>query len=197
MVFFDEARRSDASTGYAEPGLVLTLPRMVQLETVLYNSISMVDICRFERSKSAVELVENIKNINEYALLVISGHAATNEPYVYGVFIARPQIDGPCIQDGGSDFDETALLFQLSPTHDVFRGEVGAPAWRSNDGGLTFGDKDDGAALALDASLTEARFTQSLSSADAGTKAVYHPTVHRGNFETLLSIDAFELWGKL
>lgn len=169
---------------------------MVQLETFLYNSISMLDIHRFKRSINSVELVEAVKNITEYALLVISGHTPMNEAYVYGVFIARPPIDGPCIQNGGSDFDETALLFQLSPTHDVFRGTIGAPAWYSNKNGLIFGNKDYGAALALDASLTEARFTHRLPGTGAISEAVYGPTVHRGDFETVMLVDAVELWGK-
>ena len=157
----------------------------------------MLDIHRLESSVSAAELVEAIENITEYALLVVSGHTITNEAYVYGVFVARPLIDGPCIQDGGSDFDETALMFQLSPFHDVFRGTIGAPAWHSNKDGLIFGNKDHGAALALDTSLTEARVTHKLPGAGAGAKAVYRPNVYRSDFETLLSIDAVELWGKI
>lgn len=168
---------------------------MVQLETFLYNSISMIDIRRLQTRTTADELVEAIKNISEYALLLVSGHTVTNGAYVYGAFIARPPIDGPSIQDGGSDFDETALLFRLSPTHDVFRGTIGAAAWHSNNDGLIFGNKDQGTALALDASLTKARFTHRLHAAQE--KVVYNPTVHRGDFETLLEIDAIELWGKL
>ncbi|KAL1653588.1 hypothetical protein SLS61_003734 [Didymella pomorum] len=197
LVFFDEPRRIYANTGCTKPGLVLTLPRMVQLETFLYNSISMLDIRRLEECRSSNGLVEAINNIKEYALLVVSGHTATNEAYVYGIFIARPPIDGPCIQNGGSDLDETVLLFQLSPTHDVFRGTIGTPAWHLNEDGLIFGSKDHGVALALDASLTKARFTHMIPNAGAGGRDVYHPTVHRGDFETLLSIDAIELWGKL
>lgn len=194
MVFFDQLCRFDVNTGYAKPGTILTLPRMVQLESFLFNSISMADIRRCEINASAAGLVKAIKNITECALLVISGHTAANETYVLGVFIARPPIDGPCIQSGESDFDETALLFQLSPTHDVFRGKIGAPAWYSNNDGFIFGDKDYGAALALDGALINARFTHRLSDADA--KTVYGPTVHRGDFQTLLSIDGFEVWGE-
>jgi hypothetical protein len=194
MVFFDQPCSLDANTGYAKPGTVLTLPRMVQLESFLFNSISMLDIHRIERSTSTVELVKAIEEITEYALLVISGHTAANETYVLGVFVARTPIDGPCIQSGESDFDETALLFQLSPTHDVFRGKFGAPAWYSDKDNLVFGDRDYGAALVLDGSLTKVQFTHRLLDADA--RAVYSPTVHRGDFETLLSIDALELWGK-
>lgn len=196
MVFFNDTRQFDANTGYTKPGVVLTLPRMVQLETFLYNSISMLDIHRFDRSTSDIELVEAVKNIAEYALLVISGHTATNEAHVYGVFIARPLVDGPCIQSRRSDSDETALLFQLSPTHDVFRGITGASAWYLNTDGLVFGNKDHGTALALDAPLTEARVTQKLPGTSTDAKTVYRATVQRGDFEILLSIDAIELWGK-
>lgn len=193
MVLFDQPGRFDANTGYAKPGAILTLPRMVQLEGFLFNSVDMTNIHRFESKRNAAELVQAIKGITECALLVISSHTATNEIFVLGAFIARPLMDGPCVQSGGPDFDETACLFQLSPTHDVFRGRVGAPAWCTNSDGLIFGDKDYGVALALDESLMIARFTHRLSDADG--RAVYGPTVHRGDFETLLSIDGFELWG--
>lgn len=118
----------------------------------------------------------------------------TNETYVFGAFVARPSIDGPCIQSDGSSFDEEALLFQLSPNHDVFRGTIGAPAWHLNDDGLIFGDEDHGAALSFDGSMTNARFTHKLSDADA--KVIYGPNLHRGDFEALLYIDGIEVWGE-
>ncbi len=194
MIFFDQPCRFDANTGYAKPDAILTLSRMVQLETFLFNSISMAAINRFESRRSVAGLVETIESIPECALLVISGHTAANEIHVFGFFIARPLVDGPCIQSGRSGFDETALLFQLSPTHDVFRGKSGAPAWCVNNNDLVFGDKDHGAALALDGSLINARFTHRLCG--PSEEAVYGPTVHRGDFETLLSIDGFEVWGE-
>lgn len=168
---------------------------MVQVETFLYNSISMIDIHRHQIRNTANELIEAIENMSEYALLLISGHTVTNEAYVYGAFIALPQIDEPFIQDDGSNFDETAVLFQLSPTHDVFRGNIGAAAWQLNKDGLVIGNKDHGAALAIDTSLKKAQFTHRLPC--AGAKAVYSPTVHRGDFQTLLLVDAVDLWGKL
>lgn len=194
MIFFDQPCRFDANTGYAKPGAILTLPRMVQLESFLFNSISMSDIHRSECNTSAFGLVKAINDIAERALLVICGHTVNNETYVFGAFIPQPPLDGPCIQNKQSGLDETALLFQLSPTHDVFRGKTGAPAWCSNDDGLIFGDKDHGVALALDELLLNARFTHRLSDSDA--KTVYGPNVHRGDFEILLSIDGFEVWGE-
>jgi hypothetical protein len=199
MVFFDQPCRFDANTCYAKPGAILTLTRMVQLESFLFNSIDMTNLSRFECGPSAAGLIEAINKIPECALLVVSGHAADGEIYVFGAFIARPLEDGPYIQpcvkiENEWSFDERALLFQLSPTHDVFRGKAGAPAWCSSGHDVVFGDKDCGAALTLDSSLTKALFTHRLF--DAGAKAVYGPTVHRGDFETLLTVDGVEVWGE-
>ena len=199
MIFFDQPCRFDANTGYAKPSSILTLTRMAQLESFLFNSIDMTNLSRFECDTSAAGLIEAINKIPECALLVISGHTADGELCCFGALIARPLEDGPCIQpcvqiENEWSFDERALLFQLSPTHDVFRGKAGVPAWRLSNDGVVFGDKDYGAALTLEGSLTKASFTHRLFDADA--KAVYGPTVHRGDFETLLTVDEVEVWGE-
>jgi hypothetical protein len=199
MIFFDQPCRFDANTGYAEPGSILTLTRMVQLEDFLFNSIDMTNLSRFECGTSAAELIEAINEIPECALLVVSGHAADGETYVFGAFIARPLEDGPCIQpcvhiENEWSFDERALLFQLSPTHDVFRGRSGVPAWFLSDDDVVFGDKAYGVALTIDGSLTKASFTHGLF--DADEKGVYRPTEHRGDFETLLTVNGVEVWGE-
>lgn len=199
MIFFDQPCRFDANTGYAEPSSILTLTRMVQLESFLFNSIDMTNLSRFECGTSAAELTETINKIPECALLVVSGHAANGEIYIFGAFIARPLEDGPCIQPcvhikNEWSFDERALLFQLSPTHDVFRGRPGVPAWRLSDDEVVFGDKAYGVEFTIDGSLTKASFRHRLFDADA--EAVYGPTVHRGDFETLLTVDGVEVWGE-
>ena len=199
MIFFDQSCRFDANTGYEEPGSILTLTRMVQLESFLFNSIDMTNLSSFECGASASELIETINKIPECALLMVSGHAADGETYVFGAFIARPLEDGPCIQscvhiENEWSFDERALLFQLSPTHDVFRGRPGVPAWCLSDDEVVFGDKAYGVELAIDGSLMKASFTHRLFDADA--EVVYGPTVHRGDFKTLLIVDRIEVWGE-
>ena len=199
MIFFDQPCRFDASTGYAEPSPILTLTRMVQLESFLFNSIDLTNLSRFECGTSPAGLIQAINKIPECALLVICGHTADGEKYVFGAFIAQPLKDGPCIQscvhiENEWSFDERALLFQLSPTHDVFRGKAGVPAWCLSKDDVVFGDKIYGTALTLDSSLTKAFFTHRLFDADA--HAVYSPTVHRGDFEILLAVDGVEVWGE-
>ncbi|KAF2630902.1 hypothetical protein BU25DRAFT_489020 [Macroventuria anomochaeta] len=201
-VFFDQLCPHDANSGYlptAELGAVLTLPRMAQLETFLFNSICMADIRRFQShphatGPTASDLMRDINAIPECALLIISGHAAAGETYVFGAFVSQPSIEGLSIQSGDTRFEETALLFQLSPTHDVFRGQVGKPAWSATEKGIVFGNEDHGAALILDERLTDVRFTHNPSGNIE--YFVYHPTAHRGQFEINFAIEKIELWAE-
>jgi hypothetical protein len=85
---------------------------MVDLESVLFNSINMADIRHSESNTVLAGLVEATKNITECALLVICRHTAAKEPYDLGVFLTRRQIVGPCIQSGESSFDETAYEYR-------------------------------------------------------------------------------------
>jgi TLD len=92
------------------------------------------------------------------------------------------------------EFRRNSFAFPTKSYPRRFRGKIGAPAWVSNNDGVIFGDKDYGAALILDDSLINARFTHRLSGADV--KLVYGPTLHRDDFETVLSIDRFEVRGE-
>jgi hypothetical protein len=202
-ILFDQACPQDAPTSFlpiSKKGALLTLPLMAQLDsTALFQSICFGDIRRFQCYSSVTrpttaELVKAINSIPECALLVISGRTNAGETCMFCVFIARPLVDGPCIQDGGTGFKDTAMLFQLSPIHDVFRGKLGARAWTATDEGIVFGNEGHGAALIIDNPLTHVRFTHTPT--ELIEDAIYLPTEGRGEFETQFTIDKVELWGE-
>ncbi|KAJ8109957.1 hypothetical protein OPT61_g7074 [Boeremia exigua] len=201
-IFFDQSCPHDAHTGSfptAEPGTVLTYPRMAQLETFLFNSICIAEIRRFHSySKITLpktsEVIHNFERLPDAALLVVSGRSASGEEHVFGAFVARPLTDGPCIQDGAPNFEETAVLFALSPTHDVFRGQKGKPAWTLHQDRMVFGNEGHGAALVLDIGSATARFAHEPSASLEET--VYHPNEHREAFEMQFDIEHLELWAE-
>lgn len=202
IVFLDRHCVFDANIGYpptAEEGVILTLPRMAQLESFLYNSICMADLPRIQTYSHATpstseNLIEAINTISECALLIISGHTSTNDTCIFGAFIARPAVDGPCIHDGRSDYEETALLFQLSPIHDVFRGRKGKAAWSLTTNGIEFGRKGFGVALTIDNALSNGVLSHIAS--QPSNKATYSTTESRGSFEILFRVKSIELWGE-
>jgi hypothetical protein len=176
---------------------------MAQLESFMFNSICIADIRLFESymlptETTALDLVEAIREIPECALLIVSGHTAAHDTCIFGVFIARPLVDGPCIQNGESSFEETALLIQLSPVHDFFRGQTGRPAWAATDEGLVFGNKESGAALVIDKLMANAKFTHNPlgSTGNITGEATYHTTQHRGKFDVPFTVEKIELWGE-
>jgi hypothetical protein len=202
-IFFDQRCDLDATQGHfptAAGSAILTHPRMAQLESILFNSLCVADIRLFHRhvhptKNTASDLVEAIEKIPECALLIISGRtAASHTPCTFGAFIARPPLDGPRIQHGDPAFEDTALLLQLSPVHDVFRGQVGQPAWAVTDEGLVFGNTGAGAALVVDGRGARARFVHT-PFGGAGEPA-YRATRHRGKFEVSFAVETIEVWGE-
>jgi hypothetical protein len=202
-VFFNRLCPLDANTGHlpaAEKGAVLTLPRITQLEDFLFNSICMAEIRRLQtytstNGKTSLDLIEDIMGISECGLLIVSGHTAANNTCIFGAFVSPKLLDGHRIRDsGGSGFEETVLLFQLSPVHDVFRGRIGALAWCETDDGIVFGNEHHGAALAIDRLMANARFTHNPS--EAVQETTYCATENRGKLEIPFTIDKVELLGE-
>jgi hypothetical protein len=181
-------------------GSVLTLPRMVQLESFLYNSLCMADtrvlhVYSELAMPTPATLMQSIETANCWTLLIVSGRTATGEAYIFGVHFTDPKTYGDRIQDLDSATESTAILFQLSPIHDVFRGMDGTLAWSMTNDKVVFGREGHGAALSLDGSrLEKAYFTHRPSGIDENT--VYRPTSHRGAFETRFTIETIELWAQ-
>lgn len=198
-VFFDGLCPYDPHLApTAEMGAVLTLPRMAQVECILYDSMYMSDSRLFKTYSgptlpTAVDLTHSIESIQGWALLIISGRAAADETCIFGLYFADPATYVKRIVDEGTSSENTAMLFQLSPVHDAFRGLQGKLAWSVAERGVTFGHDGHGAALTLEgAQLKDAKFTHNPSENVDST--IYRPTAHRGRFNVQFAIEKIELW---
>ena len=180
-----------------EPGKILTLPKLTQLASVLECDFSWDDICPLyqynpdDNRNTASSLAETIDTSGEYPiLLLVSGkisHENTTEDAVFGALIANITHDGTDIQPK----PHSTLLFQLSPVHDIFRGNVGRAGWSVVREELCFGERDCGVALVFAKDLKGATVVHSL---DGNDKAVYESSEWRGTWSTQVEVKAIEIW---
>lgn len=144
---------------------------------------------------TAIDLTHSIESTQGWLLLVISGWAAADEPCIFGMYFADPATYGKRIEDEGASSENTAMLFQVSPVHDAFRGLQGKLAWSVAEKGVTFGHDGHGATLTLEgAQLKDARLTHNpLENVDS---TIYRPTAHRGRFNVQFATEKIELWAE-
>lgn len=89
------------------------------------------------------------------------------------------------------------MLFQLTPTHDIFRTKLsGQKAWELLEGdeateALWFGKKGHGVALGLTKGLESGVFVHST---DTNAGNVYVGNVRRADWEITFKIEAVEVW---
>lgn len=184
----------------AEIGAVLTLPRMAQLKCFLYNSVCMaytrlLHVYSGRALPTPTSLMQSIESMLGWTLLLISSYTATGEACIFGLYFTDPKTYGDRIRDLHSATENTAMLFQLSPIHAMFRVVAGKLAWSVIDDRVLFGEESHGAALSLDGPrLEKACFTYNPSRIDEDT--VYRAASPRGAFETRFTIETIELWAQ-
>lgn len=184
-----------------EPGKILTLPKLTQLASVLECDFSWDDFCPLyqynpdDNSNTASSLAETIDTSGEYPiLLLVSGkisHENTTKDAVFGALIANITHDGTDIQPKPQVDQNSTLLFQLSPVHDIFRGNVGRAGWSVVREELCFGERNCGVALVFAKDLKGATVVHSL---DGNDKAVYKSNEWRGTWSTQVKVKAIEIW---
>lgn len=185
-----------------EPGKILTLPKLTQLASVLECDFAWNDFRPLyqynsdDNSNTALRLAETIDISGEYPiLLLVSGKTFLENPTedaVFGALIANTTHDGTEIQAKPQVDQNSTLLFQLSPVHDIFRGNVGRAGWSVAREELCFGERDCGVALVFAKDLEKATVVHSL---DGNDKAVYEPSEWRGTWSTQVEVKAIEIWG--
>lgn len=185
-----------------EPGKILTLPKLTQLASVLETDFSWDDFCPLYQynpnnySNTASMLAETIGTSGEYPiLLLVSGKISqenTTEDAIFGAFIANITHDSTDIQRKPQIDQNSTLLFQLSPVHDIFRGNVGRGGWSVVREELCFGERDCGVALVFSKDLKGATVVHSL---DENDKAVYKPSAWRDTWSAQVKVKAIEIWG--
>ena len=189
-----------------EPGKILTLPKLTQLASVLECDFSWDEdfylLYQYNSDKNnnaALNLVENLLEaicVSEEipTLLLVSGklsHDNTTEDVVFGAFIANTTHDGTEIQPKPQEDQNSTILFQLSPVHDIFRGNVGRAGWSLVNEELCFGERDCGVALVFAKDLKEAKVVHNLN---GNQKAVYEPSEWRGTWSTNFEVKSIEVW---
>lgn len=145
---------------------------------------------------TAVNLADAVTTTERPILLLVSGkiineNEECSENTVFGAFIANTARDGTEIQAKGQVDWHSTLLFQLSPVHDVFWGNLGRAGWEVIGEGLSFGNKDSGVALVLGKNLRRATLMQSMDRKEG----VYDATEWRGSWSLQVEVEGIEIWG--
>lgn len=116
---------------------ILTSSLLCQLNFILAGTVSLDNIQAFYQTTSTANLhvlVESLKKSSDFGLLLISGSSngnSTSSPnsHLFAFFSPSPSEDEKVIEDREDPAWETALIVQLEPVFDVFRGCVGESAW--------------------------------------------------------------------
>lgn len=136
--------------------------------------------------------MNTFKQIKDSGTILISGVDKQGTQYMFGAFIPTPSLDEQAIQDREHPHWERALLFQLSPVHDVFRGIAGKPAWVVDGESVRFGDVESGAALVVSEGLRRAKFTQRVGG--MREEETYRATGWRGDWGVDMRVEGIEVW---
>lgn len=186
-----------------QPGKLFKPPILFQLNTIFKNGlIHWFEYLKFSwihdiqhHPASTSELVETIEESEDRLLILVSGKdTKTQDEYLLGMFIPSPRQDGHRIQPKQGENWPICSLFELSPIHSVFRGNLECPAWMpsGDEISFSFGDPENGVELVLKNGLAQASFTQSLNGRGRN-EPIYKPTLWRGSFSIDLEVDEIEI----
>ena len=111
----------------------LSPPILRQLNLLLAGSVSFEDIKLIHQATTSINLdllVTSLKLSSDYSLLLLTGNSTLmKESHLFAFFSPSPLEDEKSIVKREDPTWETALIVQLEPVYDVFRGRVGQPAW--------------------------------------------------------------------
>lgn len=136
-----------------QPRNIATLPVFVQLSTILSDTVCF-DQLQFHKcynvrdtSVNASTLANGMTTAPDPLILLICGKLTrTGEKAIFGYYLPW----------SGGDDASGLFLFQLSPFHDVFRGNGNRPGWGMENGEIIFGQRDNEVTLVLTGDLTRA-----------------------------------------
>ena len=183
-----------------ESGKILTLPKLTQLASMIDCNFSWDDILPFyqydpvDNTNTASSFAETIDTSEGPILLLVSSkisHKSAAKDAIFRAFFANTTYDGTDIQPEAQVDQDSTLLFQLSPVHDIFRGNIRRAGWSVVREELCFGERDSGVALVFSKDLKRATVMHSLDGKD---KVVYKPSKWRGTWSTQVKVKAIEIW---
>ncbi|KAH7128204.1 hypothetical protein B0J11DRAFT_483916 [Dendryphion nanum] len=198
----DPSNKTSSYEQFKKAKSILTPAIISQLTTIFYDTISLEDMIPVKHvhprteaasAKNLLEISsESIEEDSEGFIVIISGQSnAAKEAFTFGCYSFQPWNDKESIQARDAPQWVQCSLFQISPVHSFFPGKIGQPAWKFSDGGLQFGQSDQGAGITLGEDLRTALFTHNvLVNADTAFEAVEW----KGDFSVEIEIDAIEIW---
>ncbi|KAH8593535.1 hypothetical protein B0O99DRAFT_688757 [Bisporella sp. PMI_857] len=143
----------------------LTSPILRQLSLLLAGTVSFGDIKLIHQttlSSNPNLLVASLKLSSDFSLLLITGNLTlSKESHLFAFFSPSPSEDEQAIAKREDPAWETALIVQLEPVFDVFRGRVGHPAWTYTDDELIFSGYEQGVQLKLSPGAQRLRVARS------------------------------------
>ncbi|KAF2967534.1 hypothetical protein GQX73_g6027 [Xylaria multiplex] len=186
--------------------VILTRPLQSQLSTFLAASVYFGWFYRTHHftitdvdAPTPAALISAIQAAPDEAVLVISGTLESGEPCTFGLFTPQPRSDATSIQTEVNPHNagqERCGLFQLEPTHGVFKGVVGRPGWSiADDGGsVTFG-RGGGMVLALGDGLRQAVVRHQTGEEEDDTVS-YAASTWRGDWLIEFDVTSIEIWSE-
>ncbi|RWA15104.1 hypothetical protein EKO27_g65 [Xylaria grammica] len=187
---------------------ILTRPLQSQLSTFLAASVYFGWLYRTHHFSisggdrpTPAALIGAMQGAQDEAVLVVSGTLESGERCIFGVFTPQPRSDGVSVQTDINPHNagqERCALFQLEPTHGVFKGVVGRPGWSIADdsGSVTFG-QGGGMTLALDDGLRRAAVRhQATGKGDNTTTMSYATSQWRGDWSAEFEVADIEIWSE-
>lgn len=193
--FYTPLEKLDFRDLPAKGGHIATRPILSQLGLIISQSDNFeydyFELYRYyDMTKSEGEVIDVAKVVEDMTaaedpiIVLISGKITqTNEKTIFGYYLPFRG------HDEHNDVDP-CLLFQLSPIHDVFRGDnAGRPGWEICSQSLIFGKKDEGMALVLEEDCKRAALFHNISG-----DGLYEATAWRGTWQVDVQIEEIEMW---
>lgn len=165
------------------------MPVFAQLSTIISDTVCFDQLQLYKSYNvhdtpiNTSTLADEITAAPDPLILLISGKLTrTGEKATFGYYLPW----------AGGDDSSGLFLFQLSPFHDVFRGNGSRPGWVFERGELVFGERGNGVALVMNESLKRATILHN-SSRQKGEPA-YWATSWRGDWEEEVEVEEIEIW---
>lgn len=181
----------------SKPGHIATRPILSQRGMILSGSVAFDNIQLHKyynvtgstTSINAAIIAEQITAtqtaaIPDPVILLISGKLTqTGERVVFGYYLTWFNSGDP----------DPCLLFQLSPVHDVFRGDnASRPGWNIDSDENPILGEANGVALVLGKDCKRARISHHFSG-----KGMYNSTAWRRDWQADMQVEEIEMWIEL
>ncbi|KAK0719314.1 hypothetical protein B0H67DRAFT_467885, partial [Lasiosphaeris hirsuta] len=194
----------------------LTLPRASQLTTFLAGAayfpwfylhahFSATPTTPPPTAASLARAIQSAPPGIQTAVVLLSGRdTSTLQTVIFGLFTPHPTADMTSIQHTHVPDHvgtEGCALFQLAPTHGVFRGRVGKPGWRVlGEETIVFGEVGAGVCLRLrPGPEREGRIWFDEAKADRERERdgwTYEADVQRGDWLAEFELERIEIWSE-